>query len=266
MHRSRTLLDGAADDRLPPPAAAAPFKMTTTMHPDGPRLVLDPEPRTPEQKELALAFLQSVTVNLELANAQLGQQLVAEKHLRGGKEPARQHERTLLERISDLESEAARLKVQLDELRADLAEMKVQLDRLVRSEGKVTLREICRVLERHLCLQACLQQGSTAIEASGSYFNFAKVKGHKGMFRVLERGLQELGFCTSTDFIDKLKDEGNAVVHQNRDCPNIDELRARLRDRGDGDCQNSAAFVNALVSFGMVSPDGRIVITRDPLK
>jgi hypothetical protein len=169
-----------------------------------------------------------------------------------------------------LESEAARLKVQLDELRADLAEMKVQLDRLVRSEGKVTLREICRVLVRHLCLQACLQRAGSKGAARRSYFNFAKVEDDKAMFRVLERDLHKLGFCTSTDFIDKLMDDGDAGVFWDRDCPTIDELRAQLRDSDEDDDdehrQNSTAFVNALVSFGMVSSEGRISISPDPLE
>ena len=243
----------------------APFKRSIELHPDGPRVVLDPEPKTREQKELALKFLQSVTANLQLANAQLGQQLVAaqstnaiEKHLREEKEAdiLLARERSLLKLINDLESELTGVKVHVDKLQS-------QLDHLLRKDSTVTLRQICRILERHLCLQVA----GSKTQAKKNYFNFAKVKNDKTMFAELERDLQLRGFTSSTNFIDRLKDVGDAAVHQDRDCPTLDEFRAQLCDQNDDeeDRQNSMAFLKALESFGMVSSKGRIEISRDPL-
>ena len=170
---------------------------------------------------------------------------------------ARERERSLLKLINDLQSELADVKVHVNTLQT-------QLDHVLRRDATVTLREICRILERHLCLGVA----GSKTQAKKNYFNFAKVKNDETMFAELERDLQQRGFTSSTNFIDRLKDVGDAFpAHQDRDCPTLDELRARLCDQNDDeeDRQNSMAFLKALESFGMVSSEGRIEISRDPL-
>ena len=144
-------------------------------------------------------------------------------------------------------------------LKSDTVALKSRLDVLELKDRAISLREIARILERHICLRAA---GSKTL-ARKQLFRLDKFPG-SGQEGALRKTLESLGL--TTDLIDKVKDLGNNVAHDIRDILTVSEVENLLQnpDFDDDEQKETASFISALHTFGMVQAYGLVKVSDNP--
>jgi uncharacterized coiled-coil protein SlyX len=138
-----------------------------------------------------------------------------------------------------------------------IAHLCARFEKSERKEGKITVREIARILERHICVEAA---GSKR-HAKKNYFNFSKLREDSTMKAQLSTVLNS--YNLTSGIIERLKEEGTAACYDPRD-PETKELFLALIAHAaddDEDKLQHIALVNAMVTFNMILPDGTINIS-----
>ena len=158
------------------------------------------------------------------------------------------------------------LKERLDDLKQTNAELSERLSRVEKRlnetsavNDKITIREICRVVERHMCLKAV---GGNKRQARKEFFNFAQFVKESDQGKELQKLFEEMKF--SETFIKRLKDDGNAATHDNRSHMTVGEVQQHLKKivEDEDDEKEVLAFVSALTTFGLVDPDKKVNISN----
>ena len=123
----------------------------------------------------------------------------------------------------------------------------------------ISLREIARTLERHICLKAAGSKTS----AKTQFFRFEKFQG-SAREGVLRKTLESLGLTEG--LIYRVKSLGDDVAHDNRDTLTVSEVENLLGAQDfDEDERNAvASFISALHTFGMVQGDGLVKVSSKP--
>ena len=142
----------------------------------------------------------------------------------------------------------------LQKLEAELDAFKLRIDR-------ITVRKVCRALERHICL-AVVGSKRKVFE---SLYNIAMVECSEYAPR-LKEVLAKLGL-PSAAIIDNLKEIGDEVVREGHATLYADLARdLRVDVEPDSEYGRSLeAFLAALKHFGMVDPEGAMDCS-DPCK
>ncbi len=161
-------------------------------------------------------------------------------------------------RVETLESDYQALKSDCKALKSDFKALNSRLGVLELKYRAISLREIARILERHICLHAA---GSKTL-ARKQLFRLDKFPG-SGREGALRKTLESLGL--TKDLIDKVKNQGD-VVHDNRDILTVSELENLLQkpDFDEDEKKETASFISALHTFGMVQADGLVKVSDNP--
>ena len=170
--------------------------------------------------------------------------------------------RTLLAQMNALQELVVKQNSEIDELKGRVDALSAQFAAANESIQRLTVREICRSIERHIVLKVV----GSKTKARYSLFNFAKVKNDPAYQHILDTYLAELGLGT-TDLIDALKDDGDRVGRAGKLCDvvSVDDFRSLIEREDDDDEIRSkkAALVRALGTFKLVDAQNNIVLT-DP--
>ena len=144
-------------------------------------------------------------------------------------------------------------------LESKLKTLKSRVNILVSKDRAISLREIARTLERHICLEAA---GSKTL-ARKQFFRLDKFKG-SSLEGVLCKTLQSRGL-TDTLF-ERLKDLGDDVAHDNRDTLTVSEVEKLLKnpDFDEDEQKETVSFISALHTFGLVQADGLVKVSDKP--
>jgi hypothetical protein len=143
--------------------------------------------------------------------------------------------------------------------RLDLQQKIVDLDLRLRRHEKITVREIARILERHICVEAA---GSIS-QAKKKYFNFSRFNFDDDSAMKAQLSTVLNSYNLTSNSIERLKEDGNTAFYDPRN-PDTKELFLALiadADDDDEDKLQHIALVNAMVTFNMILPDGRINIS-----
>jgi uncharacterized protein YoxC len=173
----------------------------------------------------------------------------------------------LSKQIEALQEENALLRKTIQELQRELQEqrdmvqsLKVAVGRLEKSveilqsrDKPITVREIMRKLESHVCLKLA---GSKS-KARKELFNFAKFREKHREKEVFN----EIG-PDVVDLIDRFKDAGDEAAHDMRPEVRIDEFQNLIAEKDDdaADVASKEKLVILLRAFDLVDKSGMIVL------
>jgi hypothetical protein len=117
----------------------------------------------------------------------------------------------------------------------------------------ITVREIMRKLEHHVCLKLAGSKN----KARKELFNFSKFREKNREADVFN----EVG-ADVVDLIDRFKDAGDEAAHNMRPEVRIDEFQKLIAERDDdaADVASKEKLVSLLRAFDLVDKSGRIVL------
>jgi chromosome segregation ATPase len=261
-------------------AAVPQFQVKVTMGANGAQAALEPSPKSNHERETAIQYLlqlvASSSTTTSSLNAQLSQtqhelnveavlresalkELISQLHdelalSRSHRERQNEQIAGQNERIVGLEELAACQREEIACQKVQIASLNVRLDERDRKDGKITVREIARILERHICVKVA---GSIS-QAKRNYFNLSKLREDSTMKARLSTVLNSHNLASGT--IERLKEEGNAVCHDARDPETKESFLALIAGANDDDEDKlqHIALVNTMVTFNMILPDGTI--------
>jgi hypothetical protein len=170
--------------------------------------------------------------------------------------PMRQNLET---RVTTLESNYKTLQSEHETLRSEHNSLKLTVNILESKDRAISLREIARNLEGHICLQAA---GSKKL-AMRQLFRFEKFK-NSNREGELRKILESLGLTEL--MIQRLKEGGDEVAHYNRDILTVSEVEKLLKTPYDDedDLKEIKSFISALYFFELVQADGLVNVSRKP--
>ncbi len=160
-----------------------------------------------------------------------------------------------------LESEVRELAFNQTALLCDHNLLKLKVNSLQAKGCKISLREIARTVERHICVRAAGSKGL----AKRELFRLEKFKGST-LEGALQKTLQSLGLTAL--LIERLKNNGDDVAHDNRDTLTLSEVEHLLNDSDFNDDEKQReeirCFISALHTFKMVHADGLCLVSNKP--
>ena len=124
-------------------------------------------------------------------------------------------------------------------------------------EKKVTLREIARKLERHICFELA---GCSKSKAKAERFAFHKFD-QPGQQTQVEQKLQSLGL--TRDLIKSLKDTEDDVAHVDCYPMNKEDVLEMLDRYGEDAKRQKENFVAALDCYKLIKADGSVDFSKD---
>jgi hypothetical protein len=142
-------------------------------------------------------------------------------------------------------------------LRKEVETLILRVESLEAMDQNITIREICRAVEKKICLEAV---GGIVGKMKNGFYCFSKFDSQKPTEKAaLEVVLTK--YQVSEKLIAYLKDEGDITTHDNRNKLTVAILEDALKD-GDDDTDQVLAkenFIRALHALHMVGSDGIIV-------
>ena len=124
-------------------------------------------------------------------------------------------------------------------------------------EKKVTLREIARKLERHICFELA---GCSLSKTKAERFAFHKFD-QAGQQTQVEQKLQSLGL--TRDLIKGLKDTVDDVAHVDCYPMNKEDVLEMLDRYGEDAKRQKENFVAALYCYKLIKADGSVDFSKD---
>lgn len=149
------------------------------------------------------------------------------------------------------------LRKEVETLKENYDAMKLKVACLEAKDQIITIREICRAVEKKICLEAV---GGTVSKMKKAFFCFSKFDSKPTDKANLEAVLTK--YQVSADLIMYLKDEGDSATHDNRNKLTVAMLEVALQDDEDDADQVLAKrnFICALHALRMVGSDGIIIV------
>lgn len=171
----------------------------------------------------------------------------------------------LTEEVSRLREENEALHLENQKLREKIQQLAARVDALERRDQAITIREIMRTLERHICLDIVGTIGfpltilifhpGSRTRAKNSFFNFAKLKADP----TFNESLTKKGY--PVDIVERLKD-GNRATHDQRPTLTVDEFKEMTLDDDDDNNNAVQLLVTIMAQFKMVEHGN--IVTASP--
>jgi hypothetical protein len=134
--------------------------------------------------------------------------------------------------------------------------MRARLDAVESRDTPITLREIARTLEAHICLQVA---GSKT--KAKNLYNFSRIDASNDQRAITH--LNTLAGVGLRNLIGRLKDDGDTSAHDGRPQLNEDELKKLLfqPDDEDDDKKEKNDFIMALHAYNIFN-NGAVVLAK----
>ena len=145
-----------------------------------------------------------------------------------------------------------RLQGEVNDLKTKYSNLETELNKLKEKDEKLTVREICLTLERHICAEAIGEQRAK----SEDILRFYQL--HGSDLQRVDTLLGTLGLTTGVLY--KIRRLGTTVAHEDREPITVPTLRSLINNPRDykDTKEKKQKFIDALYRYNMVDDKERV--------